>query len=214
MKIVPVIGEVMGKRAPLVCITGPSGAGKTHFSNHLAAQLRSSGIRPVVIASDDYYRQHWTPDSIYGFDTVDAIDSEALINELSSLQAGRLQCRRRYDMGTREVRWEPLNASWDVVLLEGAFGPQLLTDHSSPELLIYVETMLVIRVMRRLRRDVRERQRSTTSVLRQMMINMLPGERRFIRPLKDAADLVVIDIQTGLTSAKSQIQDLLIPCRD
>ena len=47
-----------------------------------------------------------------------------------------------------------------------------------------------------------------------MMINMLPGERRFIRPLKDAADLVVMDIQTGLTSAKSQIQDLLIPCRD
>ena len=214
MRIVPVIGEVMGKRAPLVCITGPSGAGKTHFSNHLAAQLRSSGIRPVVIASDDYYRQNWTPDSIYGFDTVDAIDSEALINELSSLQAGRLQCRRRYDMGTREVRWEPLNASWDVVLLEGAFGPQLLTDHSSPELLIYVETMLAIRVMRRLRRDVRERQRSTSSVLRQMMINMLPGERRFIRPLKDAADLVVMDIQTGLTSAQSQIQDLLVPYRD
>ena len=199
----------MDRPALLICIAGPSAAGKTHFSGELRRSLAESGIAAVLFASDDYYREHWTPDSLYGFDTVDAIDRDALIGDVQALIERRLRHRRRYDMGSRDVSWESLNETWDVVLLEGAFGPQLLMDHLHPDLLIYVSASLPIRVIRRLRRDVRERQRSSLSVLRQTVMQMLPGERRFILPLKRSADLVIRDVSTGLPLAIKRIEDLI-----
>ena len=199
----------MNRSALLICIAGPSAAGKTHFSEELKTSLAQSGIAAVVIGFDDYYREHWTPDSRYGFDTVDAIDRDALIRDVQALIERRLQLRRRYDMGTRDVSWESLNEIWEVVLLEGAFGPQLLMDHLRPDLLIYVSASLPIRVIRRLRRDVRERQRSSLSVLRQTVMQMLPGERRFILPLRRSADLVIRDVSTGLPLAIKRIEDLI-----
>ena len=199
----------MDKPALLICIAGPSAAGKTYFSEELKTLLAQAKISAVVIASDDYYRERWTPDSIYGFDTVDAIDRDALIEDVQSLRDRRLLRRRRYDMGTREVSWEPLNTTWNVVLLEGAFGPQLLMEELDPDLLIYVEASLPTRVLRRLRRDRQERQRSVSSVLRQMLINMLPGERRFIYPLRHSADLVIRNGSAGLLEAMQRIEALI-----
>ena len=199
----------MDKPALLICIAGPSAAGKTYFSEELKTLLAQAKISAVVIASDDYYRERWTPDSIYGFDTVDAIDRDALIEDVQSLRDRRLLRRRRYDMGTREVSWEPLNTTWNVVLLEGAFGPQLLMEELDPDLLIYVEASLPTRVLRRLRRDRQERQRSVPSVLRQMLINMLPGERRFIYPLRHSADLVIRNGSAGLLEAMQRIEALI-----
>ena len=199
----------MNRPALLICISGPSAAGKTHFSEVLKTSLAQRGIAAVVIGSDDYYREHWTPDSIYGFDTVDAIDGDALVEDVNALLERRLQQRRRYDMSTRDVSWESFNEICDVVLLEGAFGPQLLMDQLNPDLLIYLCATLPIRVMRRLRRDVRERQRTPLSVLRQSLTQMLPGERRFIHPLRRSADLVIRDLSTGLPQAVKRIEGLI-----
>ena len=195
--------------ALLIYIAGPSAAGKTHFSEELRKSLSQSQIPAVVIGSDDYYREQWTPDATYGFDTVDAIDNHALLQDVVSLRDRRLLRRRRYDMGTRKIHWESLDQAWDVVLLEGAFGPQLLIDQLHPDLLIYVDASLPMRVIRRLRRDIRERQRSAPSVLRQMLLNMLPGERRFIHPLKRSANLIIRDFQAGRLQALQHIEELI-----
>lgn len=199
----------MDKPALLICIAGPSAAGKTYFSEELKTLLAQAKISAVVIASDDYYREHWTPDSIYGFDTVDAIDRDALIEDVQALLEGRLQLRRRYDMGTRDVSWESFKGTCDVVLLEGAFGPQLLMTHLRLDLLIYVSASLPIRMIRRLRRDVHERQRTILSVLRQTVMQMLPGERRFIHPLRHSADLVIREVPKGLGLAVKAIEELI-----
>ena len=199
----------MDRPALLICIAGPSAAGKTYFSEELKTLLAQAKISAVVIASDDYYREHWRPDSIYGFDTVDAIDRDALIEDVQALLEGRLQLRRRYDMGTRDVSWESFNGTCDVVLLEGAFGPQLLMNHLRLDLLIYVSASLPIRMIRRLRRDVHERQRTILSVLRQTVMQMLPGERRFIHPLRHSADLVIREVPKGLGLAVKAIDELI-----
>ena len=49
-----------------------------------------------------------------------------------------------------------------------------------------------------MRRDVSERRRPPRYVIRQMLREMLPGERAFIRPLREQADLVVRDQARGL----------------
>ena len=181
----------MSGAVPLVCICGPSAAGKTTFAAQLAEQLRARGRRPLVIACDDYYRSGWSPDSRYGFDTVDAIDADQLRLELSALRYRQLDSLRSYDMRTRKVGSRPLHQSYDLVLVEGSYGPQLVLESVPISLVVYLETSVVQRLIRRLWRDVRERNRPVFYVIRQMLGEMLPGERRFIHPLKARAEVIV-----------------------
>ena len=176
---------------PVVCICGPSAAGKTTFAAHLAERLRAKARHPLLIACDDYYRSGWSPNSRYGFDTVDAIDAEELRLQLSAVRYGQLDSLRCYDMRTRTVGFRPLNQPYDMVLVEGSYGPQHVLGAVPIALVVYIETPLLPRLAKRLWRDVRERQRPALYVIRQMLLEMLPGERRFIYPLKRRADRIV-----------------------
>ena len=181
----------MSGAVPLVCICGPSAAGKTTFAAHLAEQLRVRGCQPLLISCDDYYRSGWSPSSRYGFDTVDAIDADQLRLQLSAVRYRQLDSLRSYDMRTRKVSSRLLRQPYDLVLVEGSYGPQHVLGALPLSLLVYIEAPLVPRLAKRLWRDVSERQRPALYVIRQMFLEMLPGERRFIHPLRRSADVVV-----------------------
>ena len=191
---------------PLVCICGPSAAGKTTFAAHLAEQLRARGRHPLLIACDDYYRSGWLPSSRYGFDTVDAIDADQLRLQLNAVRYRQLDSLRSYDMRSRKVGSRSLNQPYDLVLVEGSYGPQHLLEAVPISLVVYIETPLLQRLVRRLWRDVRERQRSALYAIRQMLSEMLPGERRFIHPLKQRADVVVQGYDCDLEPVLSRIE--------
>ena len=176
---------------PIICICGPSAAGKTTFTAALAARLRELGHRPLKIACDDYYRSDWSPHSRFGFDTVDAIDAEALLCELRDARSRGLSKLRTYDMRNRSVGARTLDSFYDLILLEGAYGPQLVLSSMPPDVLVYIQELLPLRLWRRLCRDVRYRRRSVAYVIRQMLMEMLPGERLFIHPLRNQATLVI-----------------------
>ena len=191
---------------PLVCICGPSAAGKTTFAAKLAAELRARGRHPLLIACDDYYRSGWTPNSCYGFDTVDAIDVDQLCMQLSAARYRQLDSLRRYDMRTREVGTRAFNPSYDLVLVEGSYGPQLLLEAVPLSLVVYIEASVLQRLTRRLWRDVRDRQRPALYVIRQMLQEMLPGERRYIYPLKHRADVIVRGLEKGLKDVLARLE--------
>ena len=196
----------MSAALPVLCICGPSAAGKTTFAQALADALRRSGHQPLLITCDNYYREDWRPHPRYGFDTLAAIDEEALRRDVSSARYGQADVLRHYDMCTRVVSRHPVTTPYDLVLLEGAYGPQLLQDFPLASLL-YVETPLLLRLWRRLKRDIRERKRSPLYVIHQMLMQMLPGERRFIVPLKHRADMIIqvdnYDLKAILSRIKS-----------
>ncbi len=189
-----------------MCICGPSAAGKTTFAAHLAQHLRARGRHPLLIACDDYYLSGWLPNSRYGFDTVDAIDADQLRLQLSAIRYQQLNSLRSYDMRSRKVGSRLLNQSYDLVLVEGSYGPQHLLEAVPISLLVYVETPVLVRLVRRLWRDVRERQRPALYVIRQMFREMLPGERRFIHPLKQCADVIVRGYKWDLGPVLSKIE--------
>ena len=64
--------------SPLLCICGGSASGKTHFVNGLVRQLESIGLTALPLHCDNYYRSRYMPDPIAGFDTINAIDTEAV----------------------------------------------------------------------------------------------------------------------------------------
>ena len=196
----------MSAALPILCICGPSAAGKTTFARALANALRRSGHQPLLITCDNYYREDWRPHLRYGFDTLAAIDEEALRRDVSSAMYGQADLLRHYDMCTRVVSCHPVTTPYDLVLLEGAYGPQLLQDFPLASLL-YLETPLLLRLWRRLKRDIRERKRSPLYVIHQMLMQMLPGERRFIVTLKHRADMIIqvenYDLKAVLSRIKS-----------
>ena len=195
----------MSEAVPLVCICGPSAAGKSTFAAQLVAQLRARGRHPLLIACDDYYRSGWSPRSRYGFDTVDAIDADQLRLQLSAARYRQLDSLRCYDMRTRKVGTRSFDQAYDLVLVEGSYGPQLLLEAVPPSLVVYLETPLVQRLFRRLWRDVSDRQRPALYVIRQMVQEMLPGERRFIYPLKHRADVIARGYNWDLQPVLSRI---------
>lgn len=183
---------------PVLCICGPSAAGKTTFAASLSQALQARGRQPLQIACDDYYRQDWSPHPLFGFDTADAIDDQALRVDLSAARQGQAQTLRTYDMRTRRVQRRSITTPYDVILLEGAYGPQHLVSDFPFLLVMYLEESVPRRLWRRLRRDVRDRHRSPRYVIRQMLREMLPGERHFIEPLKQNASVVIRDQSKGL----------------
>lgn len=200
--------DVMAK-VPVVCITGPSAVGKTSFTLALAKALREIDLEVLVICCDDYYRHHWRPHPRFGFDTAAAIDIEALRAELDEVRHHAAISLRTYDMSTRDVARKPLNQSYQLVLLEGAYGPQNLRDDGSITALFYLEAPLLLRMIRRLRRDRQERGRNPIQIIQHMLMHMIPGEWSFIRPLRSVSGLVITNPRQGQMAAIELIQALM-----
>ena len=196
-------------RIPVVCIGGPSAVGKTSFTIQLAEALSAIDIQVLVICCDDYYRKNWRPHSRFGFDTMDAIDIDALRSDLERVKQRSADSLRTYDMRTRAVARKALNQSYELVLLEGAYGPQDLLEAGLINVFFYLDLPLWLRLVRRLRRDVQDRGRNPLQIIQQMLMQMIPGERAFIRPLRSASLLVITDLSQGKVSAIKVIQSLM-----
>ena len=188
----------MTGEVPVFCICGPSAAGKTTFTLAIAKGLANRGITCLVISCDNYYRNNWQPHPLFGFDTVDAIDMDMLRRDLVLTSRRQATSLRFYDMRYRHVVWRDIDCNYEVILLEGAYGPQDLIGDFPLAGLTYLHQPLLLRLFRRLRRDVRERNRPAKVVVRQMLREMLPGERSFIHPLRRQADLVVSNPSRGV----------------
>jgi len=200
----------MAAVVPVVGICGPSAAGKSVLAAALQQRLQAQQRRCLVLACDNYYRTPWEPHGPFGFDTVEAIDLPCLRHELAALQAGQCGSLRTYDMASRSAGRRPLTGEPpELILLEGAYGPQALLEANPFALLVYVQTPLPLRILRRLRRDQQQRQRSARYVLQQTLQQTLPGERRFIRPMRHQADVVVRDPQRSLETLATQLSLIL-----
>lgn len=199
----------MLRSVPVICIAGPSASGKTTLAGALEQHLAREGLFALRLSCDDYYRQDWVPHAIFGYDTVDAIDTVVLKNELASLRRRRPINLRHYDMRLRRVSRRTAPSRYDLILLEGAYGPQALHGSADVDVLVYLQASLLRRLFRRLRRDVVERHRSPGYVIRQMFTEMLPGERAFIEPLRAKADLIVRNERLGLVQISALIERLL-----
>ena len=151
--------------APVICITGPSAVGKTRFTLALAEALGAIEIEVLVICCDNYYKQHGQPHPRFGFDTAEAIEIDALRAELDQVTHHTASSLRTYDMHTRDVSRKALNQRYRLVLLEGAYGPQDLLDHGLITGLFYLDASLLLRMIRRLRRDRHDHYRNPIQVI-------------------------------------------------
>ena len=193
----------------IIAIGGPSCAGKTELSLHLA-KLLSAPLLPV----DAYYinldnltiqeRSH------FNFDEPTALDHYLLRHHVEALSKGETIERPTYDFTThtRAAATEIVTPR-DFVILEGLFA--LYWDDIRPFLgtKVFVDAPDEICLSRRSIRDVRERGRTPESVLQQYEKTVRPMAQLHVRPTAQFADVIVSGEQPLETSIAAVLK--LIP---
>ncbi len=175
-------------------VAGGTGSGKTTVARRILEQVGFENI--AYVPQDAYYRELGSlplaERTAFNFDHPDAFDTDLLIEQVETLQAGRAIEMPVYDFKTynrtattRHVEPEP------VILIEGIliFGDPRL--RALMDVKIFVDTDADIRFIRRLQRDIAERGRSPDSVIRQYLNTVRPMHLEFCEPTKRYADVII-----------------------
>lgn len=182
------------KNIIIIGISGASASGKSLLANTIVNELGSDQV--VVISEDSYYKDHshlpFEERAKINYDHPDSLDHELMQYHLSQLQLGKSVEIPIYNhsLHLREKETQKIGEH-AIIVLEGIL---LFVDQKLRELMdirIFMETSLDICLLRRLKRDIKERQRSLDSVLKQYEETVRPMYLQFIDPSKRYADLIV-----------------------
>ncbi|MFP4020625.1 MAG: uridine kinase [Halanaerobium sp.] len=178
--------------ALLIGIAGGTASGKTT----LARILKNSFQDKVTILKHDYYyydRSHFNmEDQNINFDHPDSFETELLIKHLQKLKSGQSIKRPVYSYKTNERLSEKKEVtSAPIIIVEGIliFHYEKLKDLF--DLKIYVDTDADIRLLRRISRDIKERDRTFDSVKKQYLSTVKPMHQKFVEPSKYQADIII-----------------------
>ena len=199
----------------IIGISGASASGKSLLANTIVNELGSDQV--VVISEDSYYKDlkdlSFEERAKTNFDHPDALDHELLLSHLKALQQGESVDIPKYDytLHQRKVETQKIGQR-RIIVLEGIllFVEKELRDIM--DIRIFMDTSLDICLMRRLRRDLLERQRSLDSVLSQYQETVRPMYMQFIEPSKRYADLIVPrggENRIAIDMIKAKMRELL-----
>ncbi len=187
----------MAQRPMLVGIVGGSGSGKTSVAVELVDRLRTRDVVTMLLDMDAYYAPLEVVKGRFGdqpvnWDHPHAFDLELMAVHLTALHRGESIRKPRYDFTLSDrTGWEDPLPPGQVVILEGLLLYALPELRDQLDIKIFVDTDADIRILRRIRRDTRERGRSLESVMEQYEKSVRPMHLEFVEPSKRWADLIV-----------------------
>ena len=178
----------------IIGIAGGTGSGKSTVARRVAEALRESSVG--FLDMDAYYRNfaHLPLEERrrINWDHPDAFDLDLLTEHIDRLARGESIEKPVYDFvsHTRSpatARVEPC----DVVVIDGIL---LFVDERVRELCdvkVFVDADADIRLVRRIRRDIKARARSLDEILEQYLTTVQPMHLQFVEPSKRYADVIV-----------------------
>lgn len=200
------------EKTKLILIAGPSSAGKTTTANKFCLYLKSKGLNPHILSTDDYfYDRENTPideNGEYDFESIDAIDLELFNTQLTDLIDGKEVDVPRYnfikgekEFGVRKIKLEKK----DILIIEGlhTLNEKLTASISRDnKVKIYISPFTPlsidnynhistsdIRLLRRIVRDNRTRGRDVEGTL-MLWDKVRSGEEIYVFPYQDDADYI------------------------
>ncbi|MCA9732460.1 MAG: uridine kinase [Deferribacteres bacterium] len=184
----------MSRIGILIGMAGGTGSGKSLVSKRIIENLGSDDV--AVIEQDAYYKD-LTYLSVeerarYNFDHPDSIDHEMLLHQVRELLAGRAVEQPIYDFTNHTHKKETVRVGpHHVIILEGILILYYPKIRELMDIKVFVDTDADIRLLRRLKRDVKERGRSVESVLEQYENSVRPMHQQFVEPTKRYADIII-----------------------
>ena len=197
----------------IVLIAGPSSSGKTTTCKKLALYLKSKGLNPFTLSTDDFFKDRKdTPKNEkgeYEYDIPEAIDIDLFNEKLDALLKGEETTLPTYNFltGEKEYKHPPVSLkNRDLLIVEGIHTlNELLTSKIPREnkLKIYISpftplgldrhnhvSTVDLRLIRRIVRDARTRGYNAVDTLKSWR-NVRISEEMYIFPYQKEADIVL-----------------------
>jgi uridine kinase len=182
----------------VIAISGGSGSGKSTLAHALETALKPRAV--ALFLEDAYYwpRAHYPSDvavTDINYDDPSSKDNASLVADLGRLKSGHDIAQPRYDFERHDRVGGVTDrlAAADLIIFEGIHTLSLPEADPLIDLRVFVDTPDDLRLARRIRRDVLERDRPVESVLGQYMSTVRPAHYAHTFPAKFKADLVIAD---------------------
>ncbi len=180
---------------PLVIgIAGGSGSGKTTVAQEILQRVGPDRI--AFLQHDSYYKDlSGLPPAQraeVNFDHPNSLETGLLTKHLASLRDGKAVEVPIYDFSTHSRTAKTFTVQPRMVIL--VEGILIFTEAALREMMdvkIFVDTDSDIRFIRRLERDLKERGRTTESVIKQYQLTVRPMHLEFVEPSKRYADVII-----------------------
>ncbi|GAB7017323.1 uridine kinase [Halostagnicola bangensis] len=177
----------------VIAIAGGTGAGKTTVSREIADSVGEAVTR---IPLDNYYKDlshlEYEERKSVNYDHPSAFEWELLRSHLDSLSMGQAVEMPQYDFEVHNRKAETTTVEpTDILILEGILA---LYDEEILDMLdlrVYVMTDADVRILRRIQRDVIERERELEGVIDQYLGTVKPMHEQFVEPTKSDADIII-----------------------
>lgn len=177
----------------IIGISGGSGSGKSTITQIIADRF---GADVTVIRHDDYYKEHhslpYEERAKLNYDCPEAFDTDLMVKHLQSLKEGKaIDCPiYNYMIHDRSDETRRILPN-KVLVIDGIL---ILSEKRLRDLMdikIFVDTDADIRILRRIKRDVHERERSLDSVINQYLETVKPMHEMFVEPSRKFADIII-----------------------
>ncbi|MEC1179850.1 uridine kinase [Metasolibacillus meyeri] len=184
----------MANRPVVIGIAGGSCSGKTSVTRAIYEVFKDHSV--VVIEQDYYYKDqgHMSFEERLqtNYDHPLAFDTELLIEHIHTLIERQPIDKPVYDYVQHTRASDVIHvAPKDVIIVEGML---VLEDERLRDLMdikLFVDTDADLRIIRRMQRDIKERGRTTESIIEQYLTTVRPMHNMFIEPTKRYADVIV-----------------------
>lgn len=197
----------------IIGIAGGSGSGKSTFAGRLKEAFPDS---ISLISCDNYYLPHddlpLEERALLNYDAPEALEFDLMVHHLEQLQNGQTALCPVYDF-TRHTRSDQVTEILPrpIILIDGILifhDPAL---RACMDLKIYVETDADERILRRARRDMKERGRDLDSVIHQYLSTVKPMHNTYVNPTKVFADVILNGgkNEQAFLLVKAQIEQIL-----
>ena len=178
----------------IIGVAGGSGSGKTTVVEYLCEHFGPENV--LRIEHDAYYRDlkhlEFKDRVTQNFDHPSSLETELLIRHLNALKEGYPVEIPIYDFAEHTRKEESFSAKpTKVILLDGIL---IFSEPELRELMdvkIFVDTDDDVRLLRRLKRDIKKRGRSVESVIEQYEKFVRPMHLEFVEPSKRYADVII-----------------------
>jgi uridine kinase len=178
----------------IIGVCGGTASGKTTISEAILDRVGRD--RVAFIQHDAYYWDlgHLPPEERRraNLDHPDALESDLLVVHLDALCRGEAVQVPVYDFSTylRQEKTHHLEPK-PLVLVEGIliFAERALRERF--HIKVYVDADADLRFIRRLQRDIAERDRTMDSVIEQYLATVRPMHLEFVEPSKRYADVII-----------------------
>lgn len=178
----------------IIGIAGGTGSGKTTVARKIAEALPEASV--AFLDMDGYYRDysHLPMDGRrkVNWDHPEAFDLDLLGSHLQALARGEPVDKPEYDFANhvRSGHTERIMPA-DVVVVDGIL---LFADERIRALFdvkVFVDADADIRLVRRIQRDMSERDRPLEEILQQYLTTVRPMHQQFVEPAKRYADIIL-----------------------